>query len=116
MGPYIRQARYRAGRKITQEQLAAKLQSLGVDLDRTAISRIESGSRSVTDIEINAITVCLGEDVVRIRVPGNVATGTNGARGCYHRHEGASISPITTTLPPTGIAPQSLSATKVGLL
>ena len=63
VGPYILQARYLAGRKVTQEQLAAKLQSLGVDLDRTAISKIETGRRPVNDIEIAAICQALGVKV-----------------------------------------------------
>ena len=36
--------------------------------------------------------------------------------GFYHWVEGVSISLITIAPPPTGIAPQSLSATKIGLL
>lgn len=59
VGPRIREARYRGGGKITQEQLAARLQSLGIDLDRTAISKIENGRRPVTDAEIVAICKAL---------------------------------------------------------
>lgn len=39
-------------KKITQDILAARLQIIGLDIDRTAISRIESGSRSLTDDEV----------------------------------------------------------------
>ena len=60
VGPRIREARYRAGRRITQEELAARLQSLGVDIDRSAVSKIEPGKRAVTDIEIVAISKTLG--------------------------------------------------------
>ena len=60
VGPRIREARYRAGRRITQEELAARLQSLGVNIDRSAVSKIESGKRAVTDIEIVAISKTLG--------------------------------------------------------
>ena len=52
VGPKIREARHRTGRSITQAQLAARLQAIGVDLDPSAISRIESGNRLITDIEI----------------------------------------------------------------
>ncbi len=55
VGPRIREARYRGGKKVTQRDLAARLQTLGVDLDRTTISKIESGRRPVTDGEIAAI-------------------------------------------------------------
>lgn len=60
MGPKIRDARYRLGQRITQEELAARLQALGIDIDRTAISKIETGTRPVTDIEIAAFCKALG--------------------------------------------------------
>jgi len=59
VGPRIREARYRHGQKVTQEELAARLQTLGLGLDRTAISKIEAGTRPVTDIEIVAICKAL---------------------------------------------------------
>jgi len=36
---------------ITQDTLAARLQTAGLDIDRTAISRIESGKRQLKDLE-----------------------------------------------------------------
>ena len=66
VGPHIREARYRAGQKVTQQQLAARLQTLGLDLDRTAISKIESGRRPITDIEIIAICKALGIKVANL--------------------------------------------------
>lgn len=39
-------------KKITQDELAARLQVIGLDIDRTAISKIESGNRSLTDEEV----------------------------------------------------------------
>ena len=38
--------------KITQDILAARLQIVGLDIDRTAISKIESGSRFLKDSEV----------------------------------------------------------------
>ncbi len=66
VGPHIREARYREGRKVTQQELAARLQTLGVDLDRTAISKIESGRRPITDVEIVAICKALGVRVASL--------------------------------------------------
>lgn len=63
VGANIRAARRRPGRKVTQEQLAAKLQALGLNLDRTTISKIEWGRRPVTDIEIVAICKALDINV-----------------------------------------------------
>ena len=41
--------------KISQRILAEKLQLKGIDIDKNAIQRIESGERFVTDIEIKAL-------------------------------------------------------------
>lgn len=46
-GPAIRALRERAG--ISQEQLAAKLQLAGLNLNQKAVSRIETGDRVVPD-------------------------------------------------------------------
>ena len=43
---------FRKNMKISQRELAVKLQLLGLDVDKNAIQRIESGQRFVTDIEI----------------------------------------------------------------
>jgi len=59
VGPRIREARNRSGLRVTQGDLAARLQALGVNLDRTAISKIESGRRTITDVEIAAISEAL---------------------------------------------------------
>ena len=40
--------------KASQRALADKLQLAGIDLDKNAIQRIESGQRFVTDIELRA--------------------------------------------------------------
>jgi len=66
VGPRIREARYRSGQKVTQQELAARLQTLGIDLDRTAISKIEAGRRPVTDMEIIAICKALGTNVATL--------------------------------------------------
>lgn len=40
---------------MSQRALAEKLQLIGVDVDKNAVQRIESGQRFVTDIEIIAL-------------------------------------------------------------
>lgn len=47
-------ARLRIASKISQRQLADKMQLVGIDIDKNAIQRIECGKRFVTDIEIIA--------------------------------------------------------------
>ncbi len=41
--------------KVSQRKLADMLQLKGLDLDKNAIQRIESGKRFVTDIELKVI-------------------------------------------------------------
>ena len=57
MGPLIR--KFRVNRNLTQEQLAAKIQLLGLDLDRTDIGKIESCIRSLYDYEMIVIATAL---------------------------------------------------------
>lgn len=52
-------ARYRKDMKISQRELADKLQLIGLDIDKNAIQRIECGKRFVTDIEIIAFSKVL---------------------------------------------------------
>ena len=40
--------------KLSQRQLAEKMQLIGIDIDKNAIQRIECGKRFVTEIEIVA--------------------------------------------------------------
>lgn len=46
--------------KMSQRILAEKMQLLGIDLDKNAIQRIESGQRFVTDIELSAFSKVFG--------------------------------------------------------
>ena len=45
----------RKQKKLSQEELAARLQIEGVDLDQKAISRIECGKRFIADFELREI-------------------------------------------------------------
>ena len=47
-------AEFRTNLKISQRELADKMQLVGLDIDKNAIQRIECGKRFVTDIEIIA--------------------------------------------------------------
>ena len=44
----------------SQRALADKMQLAGIDLDKNAIQRIESGKRFVTDIELRAFAAVFG--------------------------------------------------------
>jgi len=45
--------------KLSQRDLARKLQLAGYDMDKNVITRIETGQRYVTDIELNALSKLL---------------------------------------------------------
>jgi transcriptional regulator with XRE-family HTH domain len=60
IGPRVRQARLTRSPKLTQEGLAAFLQLQGVDLDRSAITKIERQKRTVSDVELAALATVLG--------------------------------------------------------
>ena len=44
---------------LSQRALADRLQLIGLDMDKNAIQRMESGQRFVTDIELVALTKAL---------------------------------------------------------
>lgn len=48
---------------LTQEQLTAKMQTFGVNIDQQMISKIESNSRFVTDYELACFCSILGVDL-----------------------------------------------------
>ena len=53
-------AEYRATLKISQRELADRMQLVGVDIDKNAVQRIECGRRFVTDIELVAFSTVFG--------------------------------------------------------
>lgn len=57
IGKKIREIREQ--KNITQDQLAARLNTQGINIDRPMISRIESQTRYLLDYEIKAIAIAL---------------------------------------------------------
>ena len=60
-GKKIREARLKE--RLSQSDLAAKLQVEGILLERDSISRIEIGTRFITDYEIFVISKVLGVSI-----------------------------------------------------
>ena len=60
-GDRVREARARLN--ITQADLAARLQVAGVTMERDSVSRIEIGTRFVTDYELSVLSDVLGVSV-----------------------------------------------------
>lgn len=56
-GERIREARVKL--RISQSELAARLQVKGVNIERDSLSRIETGTRFVTDYEIVVLSEIL---------------------------------------------------------
>ncbi len=59
-GEKIYQLRKKYVPKMSQRILAEKLQLKGIDVDKNAIQRIESGERFVTDIELKVLAEVFG--------------------------------------------------------
>ena len=55
--------------RMSQRQLAEHLQLYGIDLDKNAIQRIESGERFVTDIELKAFSQVLNVPIDKLLEP-----------------------------------------------
>ncbi len=55
--------KYRIMRKMSQQKLSDKLELFGVYVCRGSISRIEDKTRTVTDIELFAISKVLNVDI-----------------------------------------------------
>ena len=53
----------RAEKRITQTDLAARVQTQGITLERDSISRIEIGTRFVSDFELKVFAKALGVSV-----------------------------------------------------
>lgn len=52
---------FRKEMKISQRELADRLQLLGLDVDKNAIQRMESGQRFITDIELAYLSCALNK-------------------------------------------------------
>lgn len=64
IGPRVKEARIKHNPKVTQIDLLARLAVRGIELEKTAISKIESCRRPVTDIELVAISDALGVSIL----------------------------------------------------
>ena len=56
----IKVALLRKSEGVSQRELEDRLQRLGLDVDKNAVQRIESGQRFVTDIELGYLAKAFG--------------------------------------------------------
>ncbi len=59
VGARVRKARYQLEPKVSQDDLSGRLARLGVTIDRTGVSKIESYERYVMDYEAAALAKAL---------------------------------------------------------
>jgi transcriptional regulator with XRE-family HTH domain len=59
VGPKVRLARKLSQPPLTQGELAARLQVLGLEIEQSSISKIEQGLRPVSDIEVMMLSKAL---------------------------------------------------------
>jgi hypothetical protein len=62
IGDQLRRARLEFSPPLTQDQLSGRLAGEGVDLDRVAITKIESGTRCAYDYEVRALAAVFRVD------------------------------------------------------
>ena len=56
-------AKFRMEMKISQKKLSDRLQLAGLDVDKNAVQRMESGQRFITDIELRYLCEVLGKSL-----------------------------------------------------
>ncbi len=56
-------AKFRKSMKLSQRALADKLQLIGLNVDKNAVQRMESGQRFITDIELMYLADALGRSI-----------------------------------------------------
>ena len=59
VGPTIKRIRKSLKPKVSQQDLAGRLAARGIQIDRSALARLEAGTRYVRDVEIIAIASAL---------------------------------------------------------
>ena len=59
VGIRVRKTRMATKPRITQKELMARLQVLGMMIDQSGLSKIENGQRPVTDVEVIALAKAL---------------------------------------------------------
>jgi hypothetical protein len=83
IGKRVREARHRFDPPLTQDQLAGRLASDGVQLDRVALAKVEGGLRSAFDFEVKGLAAVLKVDANWLL--GIDASAPQGAKGTAQR-------------------------------
>lgn len=63
IGSRVKEARLRFDPPLTQDQLSGRLAAVGIQLDRVALAKVESGLRCAFDYEVKGFASVLKVDV-----------------------------------------------------
>src|SRR3954469_13282201 len=63
IGERVREARHQFNPPLTQDQLSGRVASEGVQLDRVALAKVETGLRCAFDYEVKALAAALKVEV-----------------------------------------------------
>lgn len=77
VGPRVCQARRLATPPVSQVDLAARLQVLGLKINQSAVSKIEQGQRPVLDIEVVALAKALRVSAAWLLEEANEPSGSS---------------------------------------
>ena len=69
IGKRLKELRKQCTPPVTQDQLSGRLAKLGIQLDRVAIAKIETGRRCVYDFELKAFAEALEIDPTSLLEP-----------------------------------------------
>lgn len=67
----------RLSKRLTQEQVAARMQIAGIQINQKAISRLESGERVIPDYELLQLSKILGVSVDSLFEPADASSRTH---------------------------------------
>ena len=64
----IRVAELRKGLRISQRELSDRLNVIGLEIDKNAVQRMESGQRFITDIELEYLAKVFGVTIEELLI------------------------------------------------
>ena len=72
-------AHFRKSLNISQRELADRLQLIGLDVDKNAVQRMESGQRFITDIELVYLAKALEVHLLSLFPDSSIFSNHNGS-------------------------------------
>jgi transcriptional regulator with XRE-family HTH domain len=92
-GPALRRAREQSRVKMTQSDLAALLNSMGLRIDRSAISRMENQEVSISDVQLVYFAKALEIDLQKLFELHNERRSNHPPYEDFRTRENAHIAP-----------------------